>query len=114
MLPTPCKLTLTVLLALLVHSLSAVGAAAPEAAPTSELQLTSISQQGTDPTLAGIEEESSLCQGDPSGESEPALEPSPGAAPSLAANCCQALCDQVCGVNQACFCRRCVVLGCEL
>jgi hypothetical protein len=26
--------------------------------------------------------------------------------------CCQSLCEQTCGVGEACACKRCIVLGC--
>jgi hypothetical protein len=37
---------------------------------------------------------------------------SPIAQPQVGAPCCADLCEQICGVGEACLCKRCQVLGC--
>lgn len=109
--------TLSLAAVFLVFLLIGPGAgAAPPEEPLSQVprEAPSLRLDGPSQAALGAETEGSLCLGDTGGQPAPALEPSPVAGQNLASPCCQTLCDQVCGVNQACACRRCVVFGCEL
>lgn len=121
MMRTSQKLTLAAVAAVFVLLGTGVGAAALEAPSAPGLPEALSPELGNPaPKVLGAEAEDSakaedpLCLADPASRSEPALDPAPLPKQELMSPCCQTLCDQICGVNQACACKRCVVFGCEL
>jgi hypothetical protein len=109
------KLTLAAIAAAFVLLGTGVGPAPFEVPSAPDLpEASAVGLASQDAGVPGAQAEDPLCLADPARQGEPVLDPVPAARQELMSPCCQTLCDQICGVNQACACKRCVVFGCEL
>ena len=108
---------LTLVLVLATVSLASAAPQAPADQPAAEAPVMRTAQDGTlaapvSDSEVGSQAGTLLCLDGMAGG--PVISPSlPSIArPQVGSPCCESLCDQVCGVGEACFCKRCQVLGC--
>ena len=66
------------------------------------------------PATDGAQSDRSICQDDAVEDMGIGLESLMDVETQVGQPCCQALCEQICGIGEACLCKRCLVLGCGL
>jgi hypothetical protein len=84
-----------------------------EQSPDQELDPQEIQAEIQNAPTAEPQAEEPFCEEMAADSAEALFDLGPISQPAMSP-CCQALCDQVCGVGEHCVCHRCQVVGCSV